>query len=160
MMEHDDVSKRIAALESELEALKASVRGKGAATAPADSDDWLEQPDQHGDTDEPLMSPEIKQRAEKLFDALLQKRRLISYAKAYELLFGERPYPFRNAVHVRPVLDVAVRTTPREFAGLDVQLDALIVSIKVREPGPGHFRTAPYRLSIWASVFGNWTLLK
>jgi hypothetical protein len=159
MMENDNVSKRIAKLESELEALKASVRGRETGK-PADSDDWLKRHDPDETTDGSAASPEIKARAEKLFDALLQNRRVISYVKAYELLFGERPSPFYNAVHLRPVLEVAARTTPRKFGALEIRLDTLIVSIKGREPGPGHFRTAPYTLNTWVSTFGNWPFLK
>ena len=160
--ENTDVLRRIALLQSELETLKATLtsRAKASAASP-DLDGWLRQLDEDDDSKELVgVSPETKERAEKLFEGLLQKRRVISYAKAYELLFGEAPSPFRNAIHVPRVLEVAVRTTPRNFDGIEIRLDSLIVSIRGREPGPGHFRTAPYTLIEWNNVFGSWTLIR
>lgn len=140
---------RIAALERELASLKASM-AQGTPRSEAGADAF-------GSAESSGAQPrDVPVRAEQLLDRLLESRRLVSYTRAYELLFGEAPNPFRNAVHVRPVIEVAMRTAPRQFGGLEVRLDSLIVSLRGRQPGPGHFRTAPYTLNEWIAVFGAW----
>ena len=159
---NDDVLRRIAALEAEIGALKASVQKEERPRHPSsDLDQWLGTLDA-GDNMEEVMEKAagIAERAEKLLDGLPKKRKLVSYAKAYELLFDEAPVPFRNAIHVRRVLEVATRTAPRVVDGLETRLDSLIVSMRSRQPGPGHFRTAPYTLDEWRSVFGGWSLVQ
>ena len=160
--QNDDVLKKIAALEAELRALKTSVQqeNRPSSTA-ADLDQWLGGLTEDNDMEEVMgESADIMGRAEKLVDGLLKKRRLVSYAKAYELLFEEPPWPFRNTVHVPRVLEIAMRTAPRDFDGLETRLDSLIVSQRDRLPGPGHFRTAPYTRNQWTSVFGSWSLVR
>lgn len=100
------------------------------------------------------------ERADELFSWLLEKGRLVSYARAYELVFGQTPSPFRNAVHVPRLLEVALRTAPRSHGKLELRLDSLIVAIRGRQPGAGHFRTAPYTLDEWTRELGAWVLLR
>lgn len=157
-----DVLARIASLEKQLEALKASVKtpARNAVTGQG-LDQRLQELDDDDDGRAFVgVRSDVRIRAESLFDGLLTKRRLISYARAYELLFDEVPTRFLNAVHVPRVLGVAVRTAPRNVDGLEVRLDSLIVSIRGREPGAGHFRTATYSHSDWTRVFGSWTLIR
>jgi hypothetical protein len=101
----------------------------------------------------------LGERAERLFVWLLENNRLVTYGTAFELLFEEKASPFRNAVHVRPVLDVAQRTAARSYGGLEVRLDSLVVSKADRRPGEGHFRTALYTPDEWATILGTWPLI-
>ena len=65
--------------------------------------------------------------AEELFTLLLQNHQLITYANAYEQLFGIPAHPFRTYHHITPTIQAAQATAPRLFHGLNIQLDALIV---------------------------------
>jgi hypothetical protein len=96
--------------------------------------------------------------AERLFDRLLQERRLISYIDAYEALLGRRPRRWLHRAHSREVTTVAHRAAPRQFEELTIHLDALIVRRSDREPGPGHFKDQSYDLRQWRRVFGGWPL--
>ena len=98
---------------------------------------------------------------QELFDLLLnpRRRRLISYIDAYEQLFGVRPNPFRNHLDVPPVIQAAKTTQPREFHGLTIRLDALIVRIADHRPGDNYFTDHPEQtLQMWQNFFGNWEL--
>jgi hypothetical protein len=95
---------------------------------------------------------------EQLFERLLREENLISYIGAFETLLGTRPRPFRHRRDCRPVLRLALQTTPRVFRGLLIQLDALIVEQKRRRPGAGHFRGKTYSEAAWLQVFEDWPL--
>ena len=97
--------------------------------------------------------------AERLFERLLSEEKLISYIDAYELLLGTRPRPFWNKRDCKPVLEMAIETRLREYRGLCIQLDALIVGKASGKPGPGHFRDKPYTEAEWLHVFGGWPLV-
>jgi hypothetical protein len=107
----------------------------------------------------PIIRSQTVSPAEQLFDRLLREEGLISYIDAYEILLGERPSPFGNRTHCRPVLQLALRTAPRVHCGLTIQLDALIVSQASRRPGTGHYRGKPYTKEQWLQVFGEWPLV-
>jgi hypothetical protein len=96
--------------------------------------------------------------AEQLFERLLREEKLISYIDAYELLLGTRPRPFWNKRDCRPVLRLALQTSPRDFRGLLIQLDALIVGRARNRPGEGHFRGKTYTEADWLRVFEGWPL--
>src|SRR5262245_2711054 len=97
--------------------------------------------------------------AEQLFDRLLREGRLISYIDAYETLLGKRPQRWWNRMHCRQVTTVALQTEARQFEGLTLHLDALIVSRETGEPGEGHFGDKPYTRGQWRQVFGHWSVL-
>ena len=163
MAEDDnDVESRIAVMEAELKALKSALKTHQKPEGRlVDLDQMLANLDEESDIGGTMeLTSDTARRAETLFTGLLEKRRLVSYAKAYELLFGAFPAPFRNAIHVPRVIEVALRTAPRKSGGLEVRLDSLIVSIRNRQPGPGHFRTAPYTLNEWNGMFGSWSLVQ
>jgi hypothetical protein len=103
--------------------------------------------------------PNPMNAAEDLFNRLLRERRLISYIDAHELLLGVRPSPFHNQVHCPPVIQAALQTAAREYNGLLIQLDALIVSQDRRTPGAGHYRGKSYTEAQWIQVFDGWQIL-
>lgn len=96
--------------------------------------------------------------ADQLFQQLLRDRRKISYIGAYEILVGHRPQPWRNQVHGPQVIAVAQQSAIKVIQGLTVQLDALIVNQKKKEPGDGHFEHHNYTREQWRQVFGDWPL--
>ena len=75
----------------------------------------------------PMSGVVLMSVAEQRFEHLLREEKLISYIDAHEVLLGTRPRPFWNKRDCRPVLRLALQTTPRVFRGLLIQLDALIV---------------------------------
>lgn len=101
----------------------------------------------------------VAERAERLFAWLLENNRLVTYATAFELLFQQSATPFRNGVHVPPVLEIAQRTPPRVYDGLELRLDSLVVGKATARPGEGHFRTAPYTPDQWGATFRLWPLV-
>jgi hypothetical protein len=147
-MPDDSLIARISALEAELRSLQAAVASKDRPARVVD-DPYGRRP-----------VTEYADRAERLFDVLLATKRVVGYGQAYELLFGEKPVQFQNAVHVPRLLDLATRTTIRHHKGLEIRLDALIVALRGRLPGPGHFRAAPYSQDQWLDAFGNWPFLR
>lgn len=158
-MSDNGVLNRIAALERELRELKQRAISGEARLSSAGLEQQLQDLDE--ETSPSLAKGRTAaERAEKLFSWLLEKRKLVSYARAYELIFEQAPSPFRNAVHVPRLLEVALRTAPRRHGDLEVRLDSFIVSIRGRQPGPGHFRTAPYTLDDWTRALGSWVLLR
>lgn len=98
------------------------------------------------------------ERAEQLFRKLMSLRACITYALAYEYIFGVRPERWTQA-HAGQVLQVAVRTNTRVVNGLRIRLDALIVNGRTREPGAGHFDLVTYTPEEWREAFHGWQLL-
>lgn len=97
--------------------------------------------------------------AENLLTRLLEQQRVITYKQARRLLLGvplSKPYSQADTARVLR----AARTSPREFGGLTIQLDTLIVKSGRKRPGDGHFDERPYSSRGWQEVFGSWPLLE
>ncbi len=93
-----------------------------------------------------------------LFAHLLDQRELISYRHAHELLVGSVVGEWRNREHAVRVVERA-RVTPAQSAGgLLIQLDALVVQDRSREPGAGHFARSEYGAPTWRGAFAKWPL--
>lgn len=98
------------------------------------------------------------EHAEELFEKLLEIRACVTYSLAYEEILGNRPQRWTQA-NANQVLQVAVRTEPRQVNGLRISLDGLIVNGRTREPGRGHFLVADYTLADWRKALGGCRLL-
>lgn len=100
------------------------------------------------------------QKAELLFDSLVAARpvNLVTYSRAYREVVGSYS-DWRNAVHAPEIIRIARLTRPRTVQGVEIRLDALIVSRTNQVPAPGHFRTARYPLEIWMQKFGGHPVL-
>lgn len=92
------------------------------------------------------------------FAHLLDRRELISYRQAHELLVGPMVGEWRNREHAVGVVERARVTPAQSVGGLLIQLDALVVQGRSREPGAGHFTRSEYGAATWRAAFAKWPL--
>lgn len=96
-----------------------------------------------------------------LFDHLIESREVMTYADATRVLVGGRPVPDRNFDLIAPLIALADAGPKKQVRTLLVNLDALLVNPRTRQPSESHFLRHPtYSLESWVLVFRNWTVCR